>query len=76
MSMEMNSEITPTEIVYFCDTCDLEFDHDGSCEWDSDDDDDDFGREPIESDVWADSNALASAGWGTDEDYGFYGDDY
>jgi hypothetical protein len=54
----------------------LEFDHDGSCEWDSDDDDDDFGREPIESDVWADSNALASAGWGTDEDYGFYGDDY
>lgn len=23
-----------------------------------------------------DAYALASAGWGTDEDYGFYGDDY
>jgi hypothetical protein len=23
----------------------------------------------------ADADALASAGWGTDEDYGFYGDD-
>ena len=30
-------------------------------------------------DSWADEDdgdALASAGWGTDEDYGFYGDDY
>jgi hypothetical protein len=23
-----------------------------------------------------DAYALASAGWGTDEDYGYYGDDY
>jgi hypothetical protein len=42
-----------------------------------DDDDDDahgFSREPREDnfrdDVDADANALASAGWGTDEDYG------
>jgi hypothetical protein len=42
-----------------------------------DDDDDDehgFNREPREDnfrdDVDADANALASAGWGTDEDYG------
>ena len=27
------------------------------------------------TDVEADADALASAGWGTDEDYGFYGDD-
>jgi hypothetical protein len=26
------------------------------------------------SDVEADADALASAGWGTDEDYGYYGD--
>ena len=25
---------------------------------------------------WMDADALASAGWGTDEDYGFYGEDY
>mgnify|MGYP003148855815 CR=1 FL=1 len=24
-------------------------------------------------DVWHDADTLASAGWGTDEDYGFYG---
>ena len=51
-----------------------------------DDDDDDehgFNREPREDhfrdDVDADANALASAGWGTDEDYGgnyFDGGDY
>jgi hypothetical protein len=45
-------------------------------------DDDDrhgFNREPREDnfrdDVDADANALASAGWGTDEDYGHYGDE-
>ena len=30
--------------------------------------------EPTEPDEgWMDADALASAGWGTDEDYGFYG---
>ena len=28
------------------------------------------------TDVEADANTLASAGWGTDEDYGYYGDDF
>lgn len=28
------------------------------------------------SDAKADADVLASAGWGTDEDYGHYGDDY
>lgn len=28
------------------------------------------------SDVEADADTLASAGWGTDEDYGYYGDDF
>lgn len=44
-----------------------------------DDDDDDhhgFNRKPREDhfrdDVEADADALASAGWGTDEDYGLY----
>lgn len=27
------------------------------------------------SDMEADADALASAGWGTDEDYGYFGDD-
>lgn len=27
------------------------------------------------SDVEADADTLASAGWGTDEDYGFFGDE-
>ena len=32
--------------------------------------------EPNEpSDAWHDADALASAGMGTDEDYGYYGDD-
>ena len=25
---------------------------------------------------WMDADALASAGWGTDEDYGYYSEDY
>lgn len=28
------------------------------------------------SDVEADADTLASAGWGTDEDYGYYGEEY
>ncbi len=43
-----------------------------------DDFENDFGHdelerdwdEPYEPDSWADGDALASAGWGTDEDYG------
>lgn len=27
-------------------------------------------------DAFDDAQALASAGWGTDEDYGYYGSDY
>ena len=30
--------------------------------------------EDFMSDAEADADALASAGWGTDEDYGYYGD--
>ena len=34
-----------------------------------------YGDEPNEpSDAWHDADALASAGMGTDEDYGYYGD--
>ena len=49
---------------------------------DDEDDEDDtrsFNREPREDnfrdDVDADANALAGAGYGTDEDYGCYGED-
>lgn len=39
-----------------------------------------FGEDDSEgfqmSDVEADADTLASAGWGTDEDYGFFGEDY
>jgi hypothetical protein len=44
---------------------------------DNDEDDDDY-VEPDDnmSDVEADAATLASCGWGTDEDYGYFGDDY
>ena len=29
-----------------------------------------YNEEPCEPDDWADGDALASCGWGTDEDYG------
>jgi hypothetical protein len=36
-----------------------------------------FERSEFDPEGWMDADALASAGWGTDEDYGFYGgDDY
>ena len=31
---------------------------------------------PYLSDAEADADTLASAGWGTDEDYGYFGDDF
>lgn len=37
-----------------------------------------YGDEPedqFRSDVEADAETLASAGWGTDEDYGYYGEE-
>lgn len=35
-----------------------------------------YGNEPNEpSDAWHDADALASAGMGTDEDYGYYGEE-
>ena len=37
--------------------------------WPNDDEPD-----PFMSDVEADADALASIGWGTDEDYGYFGD--
>jgi predicted nucleic acid-binding Zn-ribbon protein len=38
--------------------------------YDGDDEQDQFN-----SDAEADADVLRSAGWGTDEDYGYYGDD-
>jgi predicted nucleic acid-binding Zn-ribbon protein len=46
-----------------CGSVDLDFD-DGDVEVDQ-----------FNSDAEADADVLASAGWGTDEDYGYYGDD-
>lgn len=48
--------------------CDHEF---GSCE--VEDEPDDWDGDDGLSDAEADAMTLASAGWGTDEDYGFYG---
>lgn len=49
-------------------------------------DDEDVNGEDEENDVWDDSyddsmdgdfdSAMRDAGWGTDEDYGYYGEDY
>ena len=41
-------------------------------DWEEDCEDD---CEPIEDESWMDDNALASAGFGSDEDYGCYGGD-
>jgi len=41
-------------------------------DWEEDAEDD---CEPIEDESWMDDNALASAGFGSDEDYGGYGGD-
>lgn len=38
-------------------------------------DDDDEPWDGFRDDVEADADALASAGWGTDEDYGYFGGD-
>lgn len=50
----------------------------GWCEYEDDEDEDyedeDEAGERYESASDADSYVLASAGWGTDEDYGYYGD--
>ena len=50
-----------------CFDCDLGYD---DCECGTDPE-----EYPEEDDVWADADTLASAGWGTDEDYGYYGED-
>jgi hypothetical protein len=42
---------------------------------DEDDPSDEEPRDGFRDDVEADADVLASAGWGTDEDYGYYGDD-
>jgi hypothetical protein len=45
-------------------------------DWETDEDDDWDADEPLGShDLSDDAYALASAGWGTDEDYGSYGGD-
>jgi len=36
----------------------------------------DEAKEDNYTDVEADADTLASCGWGTDEDYGYYGEDY
>lgn len=38
-----------------------------------DDEDCDWDGDRIDDYNWADADALASAGWGTDEDYGYFG---
>jgi len=41
----------------------------------ADDFDYEYEGDPGADGDWMDANALASAGWGTDEDYGYYGGD-
>jgi hypothetical protein len=51
------------------------FDGEETGHW-TDEDKDEFADSHEEDGDWMDGDALASAGWGTDEDYGFYGDDF
>lgn len=48
----------------FCLECGMEYDEFGNCDCDFD----------SEDDSWDDADSLVSIGWGTDEDYGYYGD--
>lgn len=60
------------EIADFEDTYDYDSwaDEEADTEWDR-------IREEIKyNDLYDDGQALASAGWGTDEDYGYYSDEY
>jgi len=59
-----------------CDSC-LDSGDDECFGRDDGDDDDFIGDEPEDNmtDVEADADTLRSAGYGTDEDYGFYGND-
>lgn len=46
--------------------------------WESDDpsiDDSDEDNYDTEDDSWHDADTFTSIGWGTDEDYGYYGHD-
>jgi hypothetical protein len=65
----------PMDELTLCDNCHQDYlDEDGECDYCLGVYDDvtepplDFGYEH--------DSAMASAGWGTDEDYGYYGDDY
>jgi hypothetical protein len=53
-----------------CDGCLSDEDYEDYEDEDYEDEHDQF-----RDDVEADADALSSAGWGTDEDYGYYGDD-
>ena len=67
--MLVNDIITNDDI----NTYNLDTEDDGY--W-TDEDKEDFADSHEEDGDWMDGDALASAGWGTDEDYGWYGDDF
>lgn len=46
------------------------------CEVEMDDEQQYEEHDQFRDDVEADADVLASAGWGTDEDYGYYGEDF
>jgi len=56
---------------YYCDDCG--YSHVGPCPDEEDDEEPD--EDDNLTDAEADAMTLASAGWGTDEDYGFFGGD-
>lgn len=49
----------------FCMDCGMDFDEFGNC---------DCSFTDCEDDSWDDADSLIGIGWGTDEDYGYYGD--
>jgi hypothetical protein len=57
---------------------DEDFHDDSHPEWDGnypdDSDPDNYDPDPdCEDDTWADADTYTSIGWGTDEDYGYFG---
>jgi hypothetical protein len=71
LSLATDPDLDPQNEVWKCSDCGGEWYGNGEPVLPGDEPDDDDGW----SDVEADADTLASAGWGTDEDYGCFGGD-
>jgi len=64
--------ITEEELAAELDAEMREWDERNGITYEDGEDDEEYSEA---DDSWMDADALASAGWGTDEDYGYYGEE-